>query len=157
MNKKLKDRLRVLLAETTAQVDSAFSLDPSFASRPNLVAVRRPDGSSRWQFVALAFSTLADRFFVEVAVSPQGAFPIDRIPLGPGSALSSGVLRFRAAELWGQNKSGGWLILKRGDSPPQDLIMPPEGVFETPEAAMTDVKERMAKWILPYLDKSGDR
>jgi hypothetical protein len=48
------------------------------------------------------------------------------------------------------------LIWKAGDEPATDSIAEPEGVFETPEAAMEDVKERMSTWILPYLD-SADR
>src|SRR5690606_40583648 len=39
--------------------------------------------AEQWQFVALAFSTLADRFFLEVAFSPVSTFPVERVPLGP--------------------------------------------------------------------------
>jgi hypothetical protein len=156
MKNRIKKRLRELLVQASAEVDLRFNIDPSVASHANLVAVRRAVGSEQWQFVALAFSPPSDRFFVEVAIAPTDTYPINNFPMSPADPLVSGTTRFRAFRLWSpRNSSGGWLIQNAMDEPATDTIAPPEGVFETPEGAMADVKERMVKWILPYLEDAG--
>src|SRR5687767_6851792 len=126
MKNKLKKRLRELLPNLAAELDPAFEIDPAFAADPQLIAVRRLRTYGQWQFVALSFSTLGDRFFVEVAYSPHGTFPIDRMPLGPDLPAHNGMLRFRASGLWlTRNQSGGWLIWKSGGEPATDTILPP--------------------------------
>ncbi|MDQ5978619.1 MAG: hypothetical protein QG602_1593 [Verrucomicrobiota bacterium] len=150
MKSKVKCELRKRFVEAAGELDTAFSLDPSFTAHPNLVAVRRKH-ADQWQFIALSFSGLADRFFVEVAIATDGSFPIGRIPLDPESSPTDGALRFRACDLWAKaSKSGGWLIQSQSDAPANDTVFTPEGVFETPSAALEDVKERMRRWILPY-------
>jgi hypothetical protein len=147
----LKKRLKSLLAQMAGEVDPAFASDTSLLSHPHIAAVRR-NRYDEWEFVALAFSTVGDRFFVEAAISKKNEYPIDTIPLGPWSNKSHGILRFRAAELWGNLKSGGWVIAADGANAPNDIIGVPEGVYRNAESAMVDLKHRMQAWILPYFD-----
>lgn len=156
MKGKLKKRLRELWPVFAGQVDESFEVDPAFRDHLHLAVIRRRSSVSQWQFLALSFPPQGDRFFVEAAYSPSDSFPVDRMPFGHDFSPYEGKLRFRVSGLWRRpDQSGGWLIWKSGDEPATDSIMKPEGVFETPEAAMEDVKERMVKWILPYLDKVG--
>jgi hypothetical protein len=152
MKTKLKKRLRELLVEKSTEADQRFSIDTSFVDHTNLVAVRRASAPEQWQFVALAFSPASDRFFLEVALARSDHYPLNHFPMDPNDPPVNGTTRFRAFRLWSpRNVSGGWLIQKATDEPANDTIAPPEGVFETPEAAMADVKERIVKWIMPYL------
>jgi hypothetical protein len=155
MKSKLRKRLKELLREIAVSMDISFSEDPSLVSDAQLVAFRRRVASGQWHFIALSFSSIDDRFFVEVGYSSSDTFPIDRVPLSPYANPSNGALRFRATELWSPSgKSGGWLIqsLENHSSIKSTML---EGVFETPEAAMLDVKMRIEKWILPYLDTAN--
>jgi hypothetical protein len=156
MKSKLKKRLRQLWPAVAAQVDPRFEIDPAFKDHLHLAVVRRRTHADFWQFLALSFSAQGDRFFVEAAYSPNDTFPAGRMPFGHDMPPHEGKLRFRVSGLWQQpDQSGGWLIWKPSDEPATDSVMKPEGVFETPELAMVDVRERMVKCILPYLDKVG--
>jgi hypothetical protein len=150
MKSKLKKNLRRLFVESAVQIDPAFSLDQKFAEHPHLIALRRPARANGWQFIAMTFSALDNRFYIEVATSRREAFPIETTPLGPDSEALDGTLRFRAAELWGQRQSSGWCIVEDRDKIRSDTIVASEGVFKSPEDAITDVVVRLRKWILPY-------
>jgi len=156
MKSKLKKVIREQFARIAKEIDPSFIDDPAYLNDPQLCLARRRVTSGQWQFVAISFSPTADRFYLEVAVADQATYPINAFPRGPNDPLDGGKLRFRASRLWAEpNKSGGWLIQKSGDEPACDIVFPPEGVFETPEAAMSDVKERYKNWILPYLNAAG--
>jgi hypothetical protein len=153
MKTALGKKLKELFIAIATEVDASFLLDPAFENDRQFVAVRRQAECGQWQFIALSYSTLANRFFVEAAISTSDSFPINAFPFSHSDPAEEGVLRFRAHSLWSnKNVSGGWLVQKVTDEPATDTIFPPEGIFETPEAAIADVKERMTKWILPYLD-----
>jgi hypothetical protein len=156
MKNNLKKKLRTLLVETATQLDQAFTAESSLRAHPHLTAVKRLKNVDRWEFIALAFSTLADRFFLEVAISRKNEYPIDKIPLGPRWSHPDGVLRFRAADLWDNPQSGGWLICNDWENRPKDLLLPPEGVFADPEGAMVDVKARIQVFIFPYLNSGNN-
>lgn len=138
--------------------------DPEFAS------VRRTVQPGLWQFVGLSFAPNMNRFYIEAAISPAESYPLN-LPLNPpGKHLKKGGLRFRANELWTDERSfGGWFIeppltefeyLGLTDSPEDRdflamLTEAPggvEGVFKTHEEAFASAERRIAGWILPFLD-----
>lgn len=155
MKKETKTILRASFVQMVSEIDPHFSADPVFANHPNLFAVRRCVKAPQWQFVALTFSPSSQRFFVEVAIAQTETYPIDHFPMSPNDPLENGSIRFRASQLWGNIQSGGWLIQKSGGKLPVDSLLLPEGIFNTPQTAMGDVKDRMTKWILPYLQTFG--
>lgn len=156
MKPKLRKTIKDHFMGIAKELIPPFIDDPVYLNNAQFCAVRRQVSPGHWQFIAISFSPTSDRFYLEVAIADEATYPINAFPLGPNDQKSGGTLRFRAEQLWSKsNKSGGWLIQVPDDEPACDIVFPPEGVFATPEAAMSDVKERVQKWILPYLHSAN--
>lgn len=151
MNKSLKNALSSRFAHLLRTEDPTFEEDSSLKEDPHLFAMRRP-GRKGYEFVAITFSQNDNRFFMEAAVAPDVAYPLDLLPVGCDQPAADGRLRFRASELWGNRQSGGWYISPNLDAPNRSLLKP-EGEFADSESAVRHAVARATEFVLPFFTR----
>jgi hypothetical protein len=147
--KEIKNKFLRLAAAITP-VFLPYELPPSNPNSRHMFIVRRKV-ASKWQFMALSFAQEPRRLFLELACSDNEDYPIDRFSAGPNLS-DRGIQRFRAADLWGNTQSGGWIIQIPGRGPLNDSMIRAEGIFNTVDELMGNIDCRVKNWVLPYFE-----
>lgn len=157
MNTKTKRRLKEVFSKWGATLTPPFSEDESLKGDAQFYSLRRYTMAGQWQFLALSFMPQRDQVFLEVAVSRDDKFPIAACLCDPNDIPVDGVARFRAFRLWsGAGSHGGWVI--RAQAPKTNdpfgvVLGTPEGIFETSDGAFDNMKVRIERWVLPFLEQ----